>query len=202
MTYAQQFFDGLTGPASLTFLGLLLVAFLLGALPTSFAYATRARRLRRRLGRREAALAEARTTATDLRQTLAARDETLAHDAAELASLRQRLRQAGTDRQNTAAEATRLRDEVEALRGSQLAAQIEARGNADEAQVLRGRLDALNAQLQSLRQSSRAQTRPPAGAFDVDTLASLQAARRRAEGLEARLAQVTADNEALRRQLS
>ena len=201
MQHAQQFFEGLTGPASLTFLGLLLVAFLIGALPTAFANAARARKLRRRLARRDDALAEARATIDQLTADVERAAAERASVATETADLRQRLSRAIAERQASGAEVTRLREEGERQRDGQLATQIEAQENAKEVQVLRGRIDALNAQLQGLRQASQAR-RAPAGAFDVNVVASLQAARTKADALEARLAQVTADNEALRRQLS
>ena len=202
MQYAQPFFEGLTGPASLTFLGLLLIAFLIGALPPSFAYAARVGKLRRRIARRDEALAAARTELGELERVRAEGERTLQLREAEATELKERLRRVSVERQASASEGTRLREELEDLRGSQLGAQIEAQANAEEVQVLRGRIDALQAQVQSLRQAARAQQSPSAGAFDVNTLASLRAARTKAETLEARLAQVTADNEALRRQLS
>ena len=201
MQYAQQFFEGLDGPASLTFLGLLFAAFLIGVLPAGLAYATRVREVKRRLIRYRAALETAEATAADLRDRLAAAERSVAGRDARLAEADDRLRRVTAERQSAALESTRLRDEVDQLRGSQLAAQIEAKENAEEAQLLRGRIDALSAQVQGLKQASRAQP-TPAGAFDLNMVASLKAARTKAERLEERLRQVTADNETLRRQLS
>ena len=71
MEYAQQFFEGLDGPASLTFLGLLFAAFLIGVLPAGLAYVTRVRNVERRLVGYRAALRESRAETEGLRGDLA-----------------------------------------------------------------------------------------------------------------------------------
>lgn len=200
MQHAQHFFEGLTGPASLTFLGLLFAAFLIGVLPAGLAYATRVRKLKRRLDAAREALAELteRTTATETEST--AQGELLARERTAAAALREQLAHKNAQLQRHLLELERAREEAETQVGAHLATQIEAKENAALVQSLRGRIDALSAQVQGLKQAHKA--RPaPAGAFDLNTVASLRAARARAEGLEERLGEVMADNERLRGRL-
>lgn len=200
MQHAQHFFEGLTGPASLTFLGLLFAAFLIGVLPAGLAYATRVRKLKRRLARERAALAEQRTRTRAVETQLGERTGALEEERVASASLRDRIGHKDAQLQRHHRELEQAREEAETLRGTQLATQIEAQENAALVQSLRGRIDALTAQVQGLKQAHKA--RPaPAGAFDANTVASLRAARSRAEGLEERLNEVMADNERLRGRL-
>ncbi len=200
MTFAQQFFEGLDGPASLTFMGLLFAAFLIGGLPAGLAYAFRVRDTKKRLRKHMDAL----------EATLAERDQLRAQFAEQVTErvpalqkanedLQQRLRQITADRQRISAELTRALADKEALAGENIATRVEAKQNDDYVQTLRERLATLSAQVQSLRAQDRPRPAPPAGAFDVDTLASLRAAKTRAAELESRLNQVMADNEKLRR---
>ena len=200
MQHAHQFFEGLTGPASLTFLGLLFAAFLIGVLPAGLAYATRVRKLKRGLSAARETLAHTRTQLSEARDEAATQTEALSREREGAAVLQERIRLQNTEHQRHLRELQQERQEAEALRGSRLAAQIEAKENAELVQSLRGRVDALTAQVQGLKQANSA--RPaPAGAFDVNMAASLRAARTKVEGLERRLDEVTADNERLRSRL-
>ena len=195
MTSAQQFFEGLDGPASLTFLGLLFAAFLLGVLPAGLAYAFRVRDAKKKIVRHVEALQKVLAERDQLRVEL----EGVRTDNADLSS---RLRELAAQHQRLVAEHDRVRDRADKLAAEQLGTQIEQSEAEQQMKALRDRLATMSAQVQSLRQLSRPRPTPPAGAFDVDTLASLRAAKTRAEGLEHRLKQMIADNEALRRQLA
>ncbi len=200
MTFAQQFFEGLDGPASLTFLGLLFAAFLIGGLPAGLAYAFRVRDIKKRLLKHMSALETTLAERDQLRLEVAKhRDE----DAPALVQandeLQQRLRQMTADRQRVSAELNRALEEKEALAGENIATRVESQQNDQYVQTLRERVATLSAQVQSLRAQDRPRPMPPAGAFDVNVVASLHAAKIRATELESRLNQVMADNEMLRR---
>jgi len=77
---------------------------------------------------------------------------------------------------------------------------IEAGKNEEYLQSLRGKVAALSSQVQMLKQAAR--PKPAPNAFDVNTLSSLQTARNKVEGLEKRVAKLTADNEMLRKERS
>ena len=197
MDFARHFFEGLDGPASLTFLGILVTAFLIGIVPAGFAYTVRLGQLRRRLANHT----RAHQTTAQERNLLAGQLERV---RADLDEANTRLRRSTGERARHEQSLGQERAAREALEAEVLAARIEATEFARQLAHTRNQLATVSAQLQSARQSERPRppSAPPLGAFDVDTLASLRAARTRAESLEARLQQVLADNESLRRQLA
>lgn len=193
MEYVQQFTQGLDGPASLTFMGLLFVALLIGLLPAGFIYGFRVRDLKRRLAKHVAA----HQRVTQERGVL---EGQLHRERERATELDQRLRRLGTDRAAQATELTRLRDGVSAAQSEALAAQIEARDRQEEVQALRNKVAGLQGKVQSLQQSARPQ--PAHTGFDLDLMASLKATKTKLAAMEARVEQLTGDNERLRRELT
>lgn len=193
MEFAQQFFSGLDGPASVTFLGILAGAFLLGLLPAGLTYAFRVRDARARLEKHVAAHQRARQES----QMLAKR---LEQEQTRGSGLEERARREQSERARQLAELARLRDELAAAQAETLSAQVAARDAADRLAALQGRVGTLQAQVQSLKAMQRPQAAP--GGFDLDLMANLKTARQRSESLEERVRQLTADNEQLRRELA
>ena len=200
MQNVQYFFEGLTGPASLTFLGLLFGAFLIGVLPAGLAYATRVRKLKRRLAATRESLSEQRAAVAE-RDARIVEETTVSGKAREeVTVLKERVRLQNTEQQRLVRELASARAEAEQLGGTQLASQIEAKENAELVEKLRARINVLTAQVQGLQQANNARV-TPAAAFDVNMAASLKATRSKMEGLERRLRELTADNERLRSKL-
>ena len=196
MELAQQFFSGLDGPASLTFLGLLATAFLIGLLPPGLMYLARLRRAERRITR----LGDALERVTGERDGFSA---DLAGVRAEAADLDQRLRSSVNARAALQSDLARLREEAAASGAKVMAAEAEAREREASLAALQGRNATLTAQVQSLKSSAR-QARAGAipSVFDADVMASLSRERARGDALEERITRLTADNEELRAQLT
>lgn len=193
MELATQFIEGLDGPASMTFLGLLLAAFLIGLLPAGLTYAFRIRDLKRRAGKH----IEAHQRVSQERSVA---ENQLAREVERAAVFRSRLQQMSGERAQQEAELTKLRGELGAAQAEALANKIEAGKNEEYVQSLRGKVAALSSQVQSLKQSAR--PKAPQTSFDMDLLSTLQTARNKVESLEKRVAKLTADNEQLRRERS
>jgi len=115
-------------------------------------------------------------------------------------NFRTRLQQLSGERARQEAELTQLRAELGAAQAEALTNKIEAGKNEEYLQSLRGKVAALSSQVQMLKQAAR--PKPAPNAFDVNTLSSLQTARNKVEGLEKRVAKLTADNEMLRKERS
>lgn len=195
MEYAQQFFEGLDEPASLTFLGLLATAFLIGLLPAGLMYLARLRRAERRVDRLVDALAQLK----DERDALVA---DLAGSKAKADDLDQRLRSSVNARTALQSDLSRLRDESSTAAREALRAEAEARDREQALESLRNRNATLTAQVQSLKNSARNSRPTIPTVFDADVMSSLSRERARADALEARIEQLTADNEELRAHLS
>ena len=193
MELATQFIEGLDGPASMTFLGLLLAAFLLGLLPAGLTYAFRIRDLKRRTGKH----IDAHQRVTQERNVL---ENQLEREKDQTVNFRTRLQQLSGERARQEAELTQLRAELGAAQAEALTNKIEVGKNEEYLQSLRGKVAALSSQVQMLKQAAR--PKPAPNAFDVNTLSSLQTARNKVEGLEKRVAKLTADNEMLRKERS
>lgn len=196
MELAQQFFSGLDGPASLTFLGLLAAAFLIGLLPAGLMYLTRLRRAERRIAR----LADALETVTAEREALRTElsELTEAHD-----ELDRRLRTSAASRSQLQTELAKLREERDASGVRALTAEAEAREREDLVESLRNRNATLTAQVQSLKNSAHnARAASVPSVFDADVMASLSRERARTQALEDRITTLTADNERLRARLT
>jgi len=193
MELATQFIEGLDGPASMTFLGLLLAAFLIGLLPAGLTYAFRIRDLKRRTGKH----INAHQRVTQERNVL---ENQLEREKEQKLTFRSRLQQMSGERARQEAELTQIRAELGAAQAEALANKIEAGKNEEYLQSLRGKVAALSSQVQSLKQITR--PKPAPSAFDMDTLSSLQTARNKVAGLEKRVAKLTADNEMLRKERS
>ncbi len=195
MELARQFFEGLDGPASLTFLGILVTAFLLGVVPSGFAYMFQVRDLRRRLNNH----ARAHQTTAQERNLL---NGQLERQQTELSTATERIRRQSTERAQLDQALLQARKELDRLQAELLASRIESTEAARHVEAIQSKMSTVTAQLQSLRQSDRPRMAPAVGAFDLDTLASLKAARTRADSLEMKVNQLTSDNELLRRQLA
>jgi regulator of replication initiation timing len=191
MELATQFIEGLDGPASMTFLGLLLAAFLIGLLPAGLTYAFRIRDLKRRTNKH----IDAHKHVTQERNVL---ENQVKREQEQVATFRQRLQQLNSDRARQEAELTQLRAELGASQAEALTNKVEAVKNEEYLQSLRGKVAAMSSQIQSYKQMAR--PKPAPNAFDVDTLSSLQTARNKVASLEKRVAKLTADNEMLRKE--
>ena len=193
MELATQFIEGLDGPASMTFLGLLLAAFLIGLLPAGLTYAFRIRDLKRRASKH----IEAHQRVTQERNVL---ENQLIREKEQIDTFRSRLQQLSGERARQEAELTHVRTDLGAAQAEALANKIEASKNDEYLQSLRGKVAALSSQVQSLKQSAR--PKAPQTSFDMDMLSTLQTARNKVESLEKRVAKLTADNEQLRKERS
>jgi len=193
MEFATQFIEGLDGPASMTFLGLLLAAFLIGLLPAGLTYAFRIRDLKRRATKH----IEAHQVVRQERNVL---ENQLAREKEHVSTFRTRLQQISGERAQQEAQLNHLRADLAAAQAEALANKIESGKSEEYLQGLRGKVAALSSQVQSLKQSAR--PKAPAPAFDMDMLSTLQTARNKVESLEKRVAKLTADNEQLRKERS
>jgi len=191
MEFASQFIEGLDGPASMTFLGLVLAAFLIGLLPAGLTYAFRIRDLKRRAGKH----IDAHHRVMQERSVL---ENQLAREKEQLATFRTRLQQLSNERARQQAELTQVRAELGAAQAEALANKIEAGKSEEYLQSLRGKVAAYSSQVQALKQAAR--PKAPASSFDMDVMSTLQTARNTVDSLEKRVAKLTADNETLRKE--
>ncbi|MFK8055349.1 MAG: hypothetical protein AB8F78_04430 [Saprospiraceae bacterium] len=191
MEFASQFIEGLDGPASMTFLGLLLAAFMIGLLPAGLTYAFRIRDLKRRTGKH----IDAHQRVTQERNVL---ENQLTREKEQVATFRTRLQQLSGERARQEAELVQVRAELGAAQAEVITSKIEASKNDEYLQSLRGKVAAYSSQVQSLKQAARPKAAPTS--FDMDTLSTLQTARNKVESLEKRVTKLTADNEQLRKE--
>ncbi len=189
MEYASEFFYGLDGAASLTFLGLLLGALLIGLIPGGLTYAFRVRDLQKRLAKHIDAHQVTRQE-RDILQGQLERERTKVQD------LSVRLRQNLSSSAGQGVELTQVKRELDIAREEALAAQISMRDREASLQKLKNKVASLQGQVAMLRTSSRPQPAP--SAFDLDMIASLKTTRTKLKAMEQRVRELTADNEKLR----
>lgn len=193
MEYAQQFIQGLDSPASLTFMGLMLGALLLGMIPAGLTYAFRVRDLKKRLAKH----IDAHQRATQERLML---EGQLERHREQVGEAQQRIRQLSGDRATQAADLTQLREELSAAQADALAARVEAADQRSTLEATRNKLAGVQGKLQSLQAANRPQAAP--SGFDLDMMASLKTTKTKLAAMEQRVEQLTQDNEKLRRELA
>lgn len=191
MEYASQFIQGLDGPASLTFLGLLFVAFLIGLLPAGLTYAFRIRDMKKRMLQH----VEAHRQLIIERELL---EGQLLREQTKVEETLGRLKKTMSDRAAQEAELTRLRKDFDSVCAESMVAQITTRERDETIASLKNKIASLQGQISSLRSAARPQSAP--SSFDLDVMASLKTARTKLASLEERVKQLTADNELLRRE--
>ena len=194
MQYAQQFFEGLDGPASLTFLGLLFGAFLIGLLPAGFSYAFRVRRIQKHLQQH----IKAHQLTQQERNAYQGKFERSQEELADLKAKFDAQRTAFAKTQHESVQLIRERD----LNENQLfELKVKMREQDQMIDTLTKKLSAANAQLVGMKAQEK-MARQPFSPIDSNTQASLLALKRKVESLEHLVQQLTSDNEMLRRRLA
>jgi len=190
MEYANQFFQGLDGPASLTFLGIVTAFFLLGLLPAGLTYAFRVRDIKKRLAKHIAAHQNTLQERNMLEGQLGREQE-------RSEGYLQRLRNSSTDRASQETSLADMRKDLDLARGAQLTAEVSMREAEDTISALQNKVASLHGQVSDLRSKARPRAQPQF--FDSELRATLKHQRAKIETLEARISELMEDNEVLRR---
>lgn len=192
MENINLFFEGLNNEASIVFIGLLAVAFLIGLIPGGLTYAFRVKDTQRKFGLLKTKFNQIQ----DLNTQLEADNKKLKHKLNNLFSEQQQ--------KNGSVEQLQIENEQLYIRAQELEAHIhsltqELEDSREYGRSLRAKQASLTAQLHSLKQMHKAPAR--VDNVDVNLLSSLRASQTKMESLRKQVKQLTDDNESLRRRL-